>query len=365
MYDRDRVLDAIDLPALADELLGPRTGTGRSPTWPCPDPNHAQTGRTPPVTTFRSRTGVERWHCHGCGAGGTAIDLVLAATTLDIRGAIEALAARAGVHDQVGSLQPRRRPAPASSVTEEPLSDPDGLRAYVEECAQRLWSPDGKPALRWLTDVRHLPAEVLRANTIGADPGRRRQSRPAGMPAAGWAVVLPVIEEGQPVFAQLRLLTSRSGPRYLNASGALAPNPRVGTYRPAEERGSCTIITEGILDALSAATAGYRSAAILGAALPEATDTSPTARALVTRLARLPPPVATALDADAAGTRATQRLHQLLAAHHVTATRLHLPAGVKDLNEWMQHAADWPRALESELRTAFARAPRPSIALGR
>ena len=65
MYDRDRILDSVDLASLADEVLGEHHGPDRSPTWPCPNPNHAQTGRTPPVTIFRSNTGDERWHCHG------------------------------------------------------------------------------------------------------------------------------------------------------------------------------------------------------------------------------------------------------------------------------------------------------------
>ena len=82
MHDRDAILAAVDLAALADELLGSRRGTARSPTWPCPNAQHAQTGRTPPVTVFRSQQGHERWHCHGCGAGGTAIDLVLATAPL-------------------------------------------------------------------------------------------------------------------------------------------------------------------------------------------------------------------------------------------------------------------------------------------
>lgn len=44
--DRDEVLARIDLEALADELLGPHKGKGRSKSWPCPAVGHgAQTGR--------------------------------------------------------------------------------------------------------------------------------------------------------------------------------------------------------------------------------------------------------------------------------------------------------------------------------
>src|SRR5260370_1429281 len=95
--DRDRILEAVDLPALADELLGPRRGRERSAMWPCPSPQHAQSGRTPPVSIFCTGRGEQRWHCHGCGIGGSAIDLVMATRGVQVRDALEELAARAGV----------------------------------------------------------------------------------------------------------------------------------------------------------------------------------------------------------------------------------------------------------------------------
>ena len=94
MYDRDALIAAIDLPALADELLGASRGTGRNPAWPCPNPKHPQTGRTPPVSVFTSHRGEQRWRCHGCGEGGTAIDLVMACCRTDLRGAMDLLARR-------------------------------------------------------------------------------------------------------------------------------------------------------------------------------------------------------------------------------------------------------------------------------
>ena len=57
MYDRDALLAAVDLRALADDLLGHPSGGGRSLMRPCPSAQHAQTGRTPPVSIFTSRRG--------------------------------------------------------------------------------------------------------------------------------------------------------------------------------------------------------------------------------------------------------------------------------------------------------------------
>lgn len=356
MFDRDHILQGVDLAALADELLGPHSGTGASPTWPCPSPTHAQTGRTPPVSIFRSHQGEERWHCHGCGEGGTAIDLVMATRAVDVRGALELLGGRAGVRDQ------RDRVATPSQVRCQPrdravLTDPDGLRSYIDSCARRLWTSEGRAVRRWMTEQRGIPEDVLRVNHIGADPGRRRQPRPKGMPSAGWAVVLPVCEDGRPVFAQLRLLSS--GPkRYLNASAELGPNPRLGLYEPAGEPRPCTLITEGVIDALSAASAGYRGAALLGAAIPGLSSRNPAAERLEERLRTLPGRLVSALDADAAGDRGSKRLQELVTPRDRNLARLRLPAGFNDLNDWMRSSSDWQRQVETELRTTLARSQR-------
>ena len=58
MYDREALLAATDLAALADDLIGGHVGTARSPMWTCPNPNHAQTGRTPPLSIFHGYQGV-------------------------------------------------------------------------------------------------------------------------------------------------------------------------------------------------------------------------------------------------------------------------------------------------------------------
>lgn len=354
MYDRDRLLDSIDLAALADDLLGPHAGTARTPTWPCPNPNHAQTGRTPPVTIFWSRTGNERWHCHGCGEGGTAIDLVMAIDRCDIRTALDTLAQRTGHStDHPPSRQPSRPRRPPPPPAPDRVTDPDGLTRFVDDCARRLWTPEGRPVRRWLTQTRGLPADVLRHNRVGADPGAARQPRPDGMPAAGWAAVLPIHRDAQVVFAQLRAIST--GPvRYLNAAAELAPNPRVAHYQPVEQRGPCVVVTEGILDALSAAAAGYRSAALLGASIPDPTRPGPRVEQIAEALLEPDGRIILALDADDAGDRATKRVRTLLrdrAGGEVV--RLTLPSRVNDLNDWLRQTSDWPRDLEDALRTAI------------
>lgn len=367
MFDRDRILDAIDLRVLADELLGPHSGTERSAMWPCPSSQHAQTGRTPPVSIFRSQDGEERWHCHGCGIGGSAIDLVMEARGVSVRDALAELAGRAGLSEQAPATEVvRTRPKTRAPVRgDRAVADPEGLAAYVKECADRLWRPEGRPVLRWLTRARGLPEEVLRVNHIGADPGRRVQVRPEGMPSAGWAAVLPAFEVGRPVFAQLRSIDPLPGrPRYLNAATRLAPNPRVTMHEPAHVGAGCVIVSEGIIDALSANAAGFRSAAVLGAALAGLGGDGPGPTELTERLARVGGTLVVAFDADADGDRGARRLQQLLRASGAKVVRIHVPHAANDLNAWMRASRDWQRTISMAARSALS-AARPPHSLAR
>lgn len=341
MYDRDALVAAVDLPALADELLGPRTGPGRSPAWPCPNPHHAQTGRTPPLSVFTSRRGEPRWRCHGCGTGGTAIDLLAATRHVTVREALEQLAQRTGQHPQSNNWTPTPRPAPA--VTDRVgCTNPVALNAYVTDCARILWEPAGGDVRRWLTDQRGLPADVLRTNQIGADLGGRRQPRPNGMPKVAGAV-LPVIQDGQAIYAQIRVPRPwNGGSRYYNASDDLAANPRVARCRPTRCLHPEVLVTEGHIDGLSAAAAGFRAVAVLGAGYPDAS--------VALALARLPHPLVVVFDPDGQGRAGAERLAALL-DHHQRAPRL-LELDEGDLNHTHQHSADWSRELPARVRTA-------------
>lgn len=340
MYDRDALLAAVDLQGLADELLGQPSGTGRSPMWPCPNSQHAQSGRTPPVSIFTSRRGEQRWRCHGCGDGGTAIDLVLACRGGTARDAMTFLAERAGHREQPDDWRPTRRHPSPRTLPPAGCRDPEGLDRYVNECADRLWKSDGRGLRRWLTNGRGLPRDLLIENRVGADLGPRVQSRPDGMPRA-IGVVLPVIENGHAVYAQIRVPhPDPDRPRYLNPTSDLATNPRLSRARPVETRHPAVIVTEGAIDALSAAAAGYRSVAVLSASYGD--------EAVAVALAKLPHPLVLAFDADAAGRAGADRLAGLLEARQRPPVLLDLGSG--DLNDAMRHSDDWsirlPRAVD-------------------
>lgn len=336
MYDRDALLAAVDLRELADDLVGPAGTNGRARMWRCPNPRHAQTGRTPPVSVFTSRRGDQRWRCHGCGDGGTAIDLVLACRGGTARDAMTYLAQRAGHREQPDDWRPTPRPLQAQALPPAGCQNPEGLDRYVNECAERLWKPQGHGMRHWLTGVRGLPRGVLVENRVGADLGPRAQERPEGMPRC-MGVVLPVIHDGHAVYAQLRVPhPSVDWPRYLNPTSDLATNPRLSRARPVDARRPEVVVTEGAIDALSAAAAGYRSVAVLSAAYGD--------EAVAAALAKLPHPLVIAFDADDAGRAGADRLAALLEARQRPPVVLDLGAG--DLNDAMRCADDWPTQMQ-------------------
>jgi hypothetical protein len=344
MYDRDALLAAVDLRALADELLGAGVGTGRSRMWPCPNPNHAQTGHTPPVSIFTSRRGEQRWRCHGCGDGGTAIDLVIASHAATAREAIAYLAADVGLREQSDDWRPTPPRQRVDVRAPTGCRDPDGLDRYVSECAERLWHPEGRAQRLWLIETRAIPPAVLVTNRIGADVGPRHQVRPDGMPRMS-GVVLPVIQDGRAVYAQLRLPgTASDRPRYLNPAGDLAANPRLSRARPVAVRHPEVVVTEGAIDALSAAAAGYRAVAVLSAAYGD--------ESVAVALAKLPHPLVVAFDADDTGRNAADRLTSLLAARQHPSAVIDLEGG--DLNDAMMRCEDWPERMQSLVRGATA-----------
>jgi DNA primase len=368
-YDRNQVLERTDLGDLADQLLAPRKGRGASAAWPCPSPGHGeQTGRTPPVTIFTTRYGDQRWRCHSCGDGGTAIDLVMRTQGLEFKGALEALARRAGVDASPSAATPQFKPAHIHRP--KPLAPGEAhpsLEAHVAACQEYLWSPRGQPFRRWL-GARGFQRDILEANRVGADPGPDRLPRAKGLPTHGAGIVFPILTDGnQAVYLQTRLIKPTTT-KYLNpASHLVGGSPRVAAIRThMVERGSDTtvVVCEGIPDALTAAQAGRRAVAVLGAGYPD----QAVARWLVDRYPNQR--LVIAFDTDERGRAGDQHLSELL-HHHGAGPRVHhldIPERYGDLNAWQQHRKglfrqEFSRALDHALDPELAPVLSQGIAL--
>lgn len=331
-HDRDALLARVDLAALADELLGPRARPAVR-MWRCPNPDHQQTGRTPPLSVFTARTGHQRWHCHGCGAGGTAIDLLLATGHAhDVRDAFDWLADRTGLSPE--SVAPYQRPRRVRPVAVPPTPAPDRavdpavvdeLDDYATSCVDHLHSQAGRPVLAWLTERRAIPPDVIEAAGIGADPGPRHLPRPDGVPKVFPAVVFPIRRDGHVIYSVSRHLRPAAS-RWWNTAERLAPNPRLAWFDPPGRPAGGIVVTEGPIDALSALAAGYRSAAILGAG-----TITP---AIADQLAASGERLLLALDNDAEGRRAHDRLAGLLTDRGASWRTLPIPDHHADLNDW-------------------------------
>ena len=357
-YDRDEVLTRTDLATLATEICGPPTGHGRNAKWHCPNPDHPDTH--PSMTIFDGRRS-QRWKCHACSEGGTAIDLWMLSQRATVPEAIAALGERCGATSTTPapSVGPRLRhlldappsipAAPSPPNAPADAIDPDSfdvrVESYVAAAADVLWSARGEGALRWLHD-RGFSDPVLRANRVGYDPGPRELRRPKGLPWRGVGIVLPILgSRDHAIWAQTRYLDPvGTGRKYDSVMSEIAPNPRVATIRaPDAVRADLVVLTEGIPDGLTVAHTGVQAVAVVGTG-----NTGPDVAARLHDAFRRATFVV-AFDNDTAGRTTGPKLGAHLAelGHTVVSTAPAPPHN--DLNDWWR--AD-PAGLKSQIETA-------------
>lgn len=339
-WDIDDVLARTDLAGLLDELAEPATHAVRGRRWHCPMPGHDDHHAS--VTMHTDHRGHERWRCWSGDDThrGDAIDLAAATQSLSRGEAIDWLASRAGMTPDQPLPPPARKRRPARPAV-VPL-DPAVTR-YVQACERILWTPTGQPVRAWLHQ-RGIDDATIRANHVGADPGRAMMRRIRGLPyGATPAATFPALgTDGTVRYVQARYLEPGDGPKYDNPATALGTNPRVAWTRAltGATQPGVLVVCEGIPDALTAAQAGYRSAGILGSQAPD----HRVAAQLATSADRHGERIVAIVDADSAGRAAGQHLADLLADHGHTLEVIEPPEGL-DLNAWAQADDRWAAAL--------------------
>ncbi|MGH9223263.1 MAG: toprim domain-containing protein [Acidimicrobiales bacterium] len=175
-------------------------------------------------------------------------------------------------------------------------------------------------------------------------------------------------DDGRAAYLQARYLRPRFH-KYDNPSSSLAgPSPRVAEMRlPDSARDDgVVLVTEGIPDGLTAAQAGYRAVAVLGAGLPDERVVSELTRRFPTER------LVIAFDADDRGRAGASTLAELLGARGLgdRVGVLQVPEAWGDLNGWQmcagrefngELAAEVERARGGRIEVARGEAPRNGL----
>lgn len=334
--DRDELLSRVNLTQVLDALTASE-GNGHRRRWRCPEPDHPD--QHPSVTVTTDRHGIERWRCWSGGHGGTAIDAIIAAKQLGVGESMRWL------NDHHTHLQPI--PSVAPPMPTRPVGKPSReVIEYVERCEKLLRTRAGTEIRSWLHE-RRLDDDILIANRVGADPGRRFLPRPPGLPSGRPAAIYPALDQtGNITYFQARFIDPHAaGQKYDNPSQHLATNPSLAWAQPvgATSPNGPLVVTEGIPDALIAASAGMRAVGVLGSAAPS----QQIARRLIDAIRRREddkPSVVVCFDADQAGRTGAVRLAQLLDQHRIRVANIEPPDGM-DITDWASASVDWTHQL--------------------
>ena len=314
MSQIDEIRLKIDIVELIGSLGVSLRKTGRSYVGFCPfHPN----SRTPAFTVYPD---TQSFYCFGCHASGTIFDFLMRKQGVDFRSALEQMAARAGVRLEAQSDDARREDAERSRLIE--------LNSLVARVFHHVLvvTKHGEPG-RAYVEQRQLNATAIESFQLGYSPDdwsflftyltERKGFRAEEVVAAGLAIrhehghyydrfrgrlIFPIRNmKGDVVGFGGRALGS-DAPKYINTPETLLYKKGELLYgldlaREAIRLEDRTILVEGYIDVISAHQHGFRNVvAPLGTALT---------KAHATLLKRLSHHVYMALDADAAGQRAT------------------------------------------------------------
>ncbi len=325
-------------------------------------PFHSE--KTPSFTVFPA---TKSFYCFGCGAGGDVITFIMKEENLDYRGAVEHLAARAGI-----TIEDDRRDEDKSAVPRKRIYEMNLAAArFFRECLfdERY----GKEGLAYLTQSRGLSLATIKAFGLGFAPNDfgilTRHMRGLGFTEeellVGFLcgrsqkngrlydyyrnrVIFPIIDTTGNVVAFGGRVMDDSKPKYLNTSDTPAFKKSRHLFalnfarKHAEER---MILCEGYMDVIALHAAGFPNAvATLGTAI-----TSEQARIF----AKYTKQVVICYDSDNAGQAADNKAIRLLGEVGVDVRILKVN-GAKDPDEYIKKfGADAFRRLLGDTKGGF------------
>lgn len=301
--------------------------------------------KTPSFTVYPDS---RSFYCFGCGAGGDAITFVMKYNNLDYAGAVEFLAARAGIEIPRDGVREER------GVLRKRVLEMNLVAAkYFRD---RLFDPQiGGEAMAYLQGKRKLSSATIKHFGLGFAPNHpfemlqymRSQGFTDEELQAGYLeaisqktnrpysifrnrIIFPIIDTTGAVIAFGGRVMDDSKPKYLNTNDTPAYKKGRNLFalnfakNSEDER---LILCEGYMDVIALHAAGFQNAvAGLGTAL-----TSEQARLL----ARYTKKIVLTYDSDEAGQRATERALQLLTEVGLEVKVLVIK-GAKDPDEFIK-----------------------------
>ncbi len=325
-------------------------------------PFHSE--KTPSFTVFPA---TKSFYCFGCGAGGDVVSFIMREENLDYIGALEHLAARAGITIEDDRNAEDRNAVPRKRIYEMNLA---AARFFRECLFDERYGAEG---LRYLTEQRQLSTAVIRRFGLGFAPndwglltnflhkqgfrdeeiiagflGKRSEKTGRVFDLFRNRVIFPVIDTTGNVVAFGGRVMDDSKPKYLNTSDTPAFKKSRHLFalnfarKHAEER---MILCEGYMDVIALHAAGFENAvATLGTAI-----TSEQARIF----AKYTKQVVICYDSDNAGQAADNKAMRLLGEVGVDVRVLKVN-GAKDPDEYIKKfGADSFRRLLGETRGGF------------
>jgi DNA primase len=351
MTDVEQIKEKLDVAEVVGSYIQLKQA-GRNLKAPCPF-HHEKTA------SFMVSPDKGIWHCFGCNEGGDVFKFVMKYEGVDFRGALEMLAARAGVE-----LKPRTAADEKAQKELERLQQAtkwtvryyqESLvknRAALEYAAKRRglkketirdfqigYAPDDWNALgHFLVKKNFTAAELKKAGLVGQKAGRS-----SVYDLFRGRLMFTICDaQGNPVGFTGRVLDDEQQPKYLNTPQTpLYDKSRVifGLHLAKEAIRSSdeVVLVEGNMDVVSSHQAGVKQVvAVSGTAL---TLDQLKALSRVTRNLKI------CFDADAAGLRATERAIELSQSLPITLSVVRLAEG-KDPDDLIQKSATaWRQAI--------------------